>query len=131
MVRRLNCAASRPICARNLERNPLAKFSIVRRRSGIQIRDPRQLGVATSRPQNVASELHFRGYRRKKGNRISRTYEMYRKFDPHRPYQISPTIKRASENPPGSPLLQNSATVRELSDFYRATTFCFFSSEAR
>src|SRR5437879_13738433 len=86
---RLNWPVSRSICARNLERNCRAKFSIVRRRSDIPIPDVLRLKVATSRPQNAASKLHFRGYRGEKGNRISRTYEMYRKFDHHRPYQSS------------------------------------------
>jgi len=35
----------------------------------------------------VASELDFCGIWGDKGNRINGTYEIYRKFDPHRPYQ--------------------------------------------
>jgi hypothetical protein len=44
--------------------------------------------VATSWPQNRGFLFSFRGCREDKGNRISATYGMYRKFDPHRPYQI-------------------------------------------
>jgi hypothetical protein len=47
----------------------------------------RSLKMATSRPQNPASKLHLEGQKGSKGNRIRRTYEIYRNFDPHRPYQ--------------------------------------------
>src|SRR6266403_1981953 len=58
MARRLNCAVSSSISARNLERNCSAKFSIVRRRSYMAINDTLHLKVVTSGP-NAASELHF------------------------------------------------------------------------
>jgi hypothetical protein len=43
--------------------------------------------MVTSRPQKAPSTLCFRVFSGEKGNRISGTYEIYRKFDPHRPYQ--------------------------------------------
>ncbi len=43
--------------------------------------------MATSGPQNMPFEVRFRECSGEKGNRISGTYEIYRKFDPHRPYQ--------------------------------------------
>ena len=39
----------------------------------------------------------FSGVKRDKGNRINGTYEMYRKFDPHRPYQVSHSLPRTCE----------------------------------
>src|SRR5215469_5948019 len=60
--------------------------------------------MATSRPQNSTSELHFRGVWGDKGSRISRTYGIYRKFDPHRPYHrlllIKIVLGRAVGNTP-------------------------------
>jgi len=42
--------------------------------------------TATSGPQNPRFQLRFRAWSGEKGNRISGTYEIYRKFNPHRPY---------------------------------------------
>jgi hypothetical protein len=48
--------------------------------------------VATSRPQNPLFKLTFGGCGEDNGNGISGTYEIDRKFDPHRPYQLFPFL---------------------------------------